>query len=557
MSTEPLPASPHFVGPTWKRTPDGGFLLPERTLGWQILNWLAEYVRSPGGDHAGQMFLPTLEQARFILWWYAVDENGRFVYRSGVLRRMKGWGKDPLAAALALAELCGPVAFSHFDSDGNPVGRPRHAAWVSIAAVSQEQTKNTFSLFPIMISKELKADFGLEVNKTIIYSASGGRIEAVTSSPHSMEGNRPTFVIENETQWWLENVQGHEMHGIIEGNVRKHPGGNSRILSICNAHVPGEESVAEKAYEAWQAVESGQAVDVGLLYDALEAPSDTPVSEIPPLSVDPVGYEEGLQRLREGLEVARGDSVWLDIDSIIESVLDVRNSVTESRRKFLNQVNASEDSWIAPTEWDRCQADVKLLPGDRIALGFDGSKSSDMTALVACRIDDGAVFPIKVWNPANYPTGEIPRDDVDALVHFCFSRYEVVAMRADVREFEAYIDQWSAKYRKKMVVNASPSNPLAFDMRGNLKRFALDCERFLDAVLEGDLTHNGSAVLRTHVLNAHRNPTTYDAVSIRKATKESSRKIDAAVAAVLAFGARQEVLMSKKNRSKKAVALTA
>lgn len=479
---------------------------------------------------------------------------------------MKGWGKDPLAAALALAELSGPVAFSHWDANNEPVGKRRHAAWIQVAAVSQEQTKNSFSLFPVMISKEMKTEFGLDVNKTVIYSAEGGRIEAVTSSPASMEGNRPTFVILNETQWWVETVQGHEMAGVIEGNVKKSPGGICRSLAICNAHIPGEESVAELAWEAYQAVEAGLAVDVGLLYDALEAPADTPVSEIPAkprdrqdpaFDAELAMYEAGLQKLHEGLEVARGDSLWLDIDTIIESILDVRNPVTESRRKFLNQINASEDSWISPQEWDRCKQDTKLLPKERITLGFDGSKGNDYTALVACRVSDGAVFPIKIWIPDNYKTGQIPREDVDAVVQHTFARYEVVGFRADVREFEAYIDQWSKKYHKQLIVNASPNNPIAFDMRGQQKKFSLDCEKFLDAVVEKELSHNGSAVLRTHVLNACRNPTIYDTISIRKASKDSSKKIDCAVAGVLAYACRQDVLMSPRNRSRKAVALSA
>jgi hypothetical protein len=53
--------------------------------------------------------MPTLEQARFILWWYSVDENGRYSHRNGVFRRMKGHGKDPLAAALAAKLKCGFV----------------------------------------------------------------------------------------------------------------------------------------------------------------------------------------------------------------------------------------------------------------------------------------------------------------------------------------------------------------------------------------------------------------------------------------------------------------
>lgn len=549
---ELLPSPPHVVGPTWQKKVDGSWLLPERTLGWGILNWFASYVKSPGGEHAGEPFMPTLEQARFILWWYAVDEDGRYCHRNGVLRRMKGWGKDPLAAALSLVELCGPVAFSHFAGD-QPVGKQRHAAWIQIVAVSQEQTKNTMSLFPVMVSTKLKEDYSLEVNKTIIYSGEGGRIESVTSSPYSMEGNRPTLVIRNETQWWQEANSGHELAGVIEGNVTKIPG--SRTLSICNAHIPGEDSVAERDYDAWQSVVSGQAVDVGTLYDALEAPADTPVSEIPSAKEDPEGYEQGLARLRAGIEIARGDSTWLPVDTIIESVLDVKNPITESRRKFLNQVNAHEDSWIAPYEWDAVNADVTLEKGDRITLGFDGSKSNDWTALVACRIEDGALFLIKAWNPEKYLNEEVPREDVDATVRSCFERFDVVAFRADVKEFEAYVDQWGRDFKKKIKVNASPGNPVAFDMRGQQKRFALDCERFLDAVLEQELCHNGDITLRQHVLHARRHPTTYDAISIRKASKDSSKKIDAAVCAVLAFGARQDYMMSKKHRTRRAVVL--
>jgi phage terminase large subunit-like protein len=441
------------------------------------------------------------------------------------------------------------VAFDGFALNGEPLGKRRHAAWVQIVAVSQEQTKNTMSLFPVMVSSQLKEDYGLEVNKTIIYSEAGGRVEAVTSSPYSMEGNRPTFVIRNETQWWQEANDGHDLAGVIEGNVTKIPG--SRVLSICNAHIPGEDSVAERDYDAWQQVLSGQAVDVGTLYDALEAPADTPISEIPSQKEDPEGYEAGLAKLREGIEIARGDSLWLPVDAIVDSVLDVKNPVTESRRKFCNQVNASEDSWIAPYEWDAlANPEAKLEKGERVTLGFDGSKSNDWTALVACRVEDGCLFTLGVWNPEKHG-GEVPREQVDAAVRSAFDRFDVVAFRADVKEFEAYVDQWGRDFKKRIKVNASPNNPVAFDMRGQTKRFAFDCERFLDAVLEQEVSHDGNPTLRQHVLNARRHPTTFDAISIRKASKDSSRKIDSAVCAVLAYGARQDYLMSRRNRSRR------
>ena len=574
---ELAPSPPHMVGPSWQRRVDGGWHLPEHSLGWGILAWLSDYVSTPGGHDDPDrlrllismseegipvnenMFIPTDEQVRLLLWWYAIDTSGQYIYREGVIRRMKGHGKDPFAAALALAELCGPVAFSHFEN-GEPVGRTRDAAWVTVAAVSQDQTKNTFSLFPVMISKRLKTDYGLEINRFIIYSSAGGRIEAATSAPASMEGNRPTFVIQNETQWWGQGPdgkanEGHSMASVIEGNMTKVEG--SRTLSICNAHVPGTDTVAEKAYVQWQDVQSGKAVDAGLMYDALEAPADTPVSEIPSELEDPVGHLEGIQKLREGLLVARGDSKWLPVEDIIKSVLSTKNAITESRRKFLNQVNASEDSWLSPQEWDRiAEVDPQygLQAKQKIALGFDGSKSNDWTALVACRIEDGMLFLIKAWNPAKYG-GEIPREDVDNTVRSCFERFEVVAFRADVKEFESYVDMWGRMFKKKIKVNASPNNPIAFDMRGQQKRFALDCERLENAVIEHEVSHDGNLTLRQHVLNAKRHPTSFDAISIRKVTKDSSKKIDAAVCAVLAFGARHDYLMSKKSRSGRVVAV--
>lgn len=159
---------------------------------------------------------------------------------------------------------------------------------------------------------------------------------------------------------------------------------------------------------------------------------------------------------------------------------------------------------------------------------------------------------IKTWDPEAHG-GQIPREDVDSVVRSVFSSYDVVAFRADVKEFEAYVDQWGQDFRKKIKVNASPGHPIAFDMRGQTKRFAFDCERFQDAVLEREVFHDGDSVLMQHITNARRHPTQYDAISIRKQSKDSSKKIDAAVCAVLAFGARQDYLMSKKNRGSGAV----
>lgn len=84
----PQPPPPVHFGPTWTRDEDGAFILPEHTLGWHILSWVKRNLL----DDEGQPFKPSAEQARFILWMYAVDASGRFTFREIVLQRLKGWG---------------------------------------------------------------------------------------------------------------------------------------------------------------------------------------------------------------------------------------------------------------------------------------------------------------------------------------------------------------------------------------------------------------------------------------------------------------------------------
>jgi hypothetical protein len=50
----------------------------------------------------------TPEQARFVLWYFAIDERATSCYHSAVLQRLKGWGKDPVAACLAISA-CSPT----------------------------------------------------------------------------------------------------------------------------------------------------------------------------------------------------------------------------------------------------------------------------------------------------------------------------------------------------------------------------------------------------------------------------------------------------------------
>lgn len=85
---------PKILGPTWRRDAEGAFLRPKHSLGWQIAGWVQEHILDPNGDaHDPRPWRFTNEQLRFLVWWYAVNSDGEFIYRQGVLQRLKGWGK--------------------------------------------------------------------------------------------------------------------------------------------------------------------------------------------------------------------------------------------------------------------------------------------------------------------------------------------------------------------------------------------------------------------------------------------------------------------------------
>jgi hypothetical protein len=521
---------PTFLGPTWQRDMEGQWLLPDRTLGWQIAGWCAEYLRADGGG----LWKFTREQLRFILWWYAVDENGRFVYRKGVLQRLKGWGKDPIVAVMCLVELVGPSRFSHFNAEGVPVGIPHPQAWVQVAAVSRDQTRNTMTLFPSLMSDKFIETYGIKAGAELI-RANGGkqRLEAVTSSFRALEGGRSTFVVLNETHHWVRGNNGDKMYETIDGNATKK---DSRYLAITNAYLPGEDSVAERMRESFEKILEGKAVDIGFLYDSIEAHPKTPLTP---------------DALRIVLPKIRGDAVWLKVETIIQSVLDTTISASRSRRMWLNQIVAEEDALYGPAEWAAILDESKtLVPGDEITLGFDGGKTDDATALIALRVKDMCAFVLGVWEKPDGPQGDgwsVPRASVDSAVHEAFSMFTVQGFYADVALWESYISEWDDQYGEGLAVR-SPlgKDSIGWDMRSSLKTSTMAHERLMRSIFDRKLAHDGDLTLRRHTLNARRRTNNYG-ISFGKESKDSPRKVDAYAALMLAH----EALYDLRARGKK------
>jgi hypothetical protein len=567
---------PVKIGPTWQY--DNGWVLPAATLGWRNLAWAGLNLQAPKGGP----WTYTLEQARFLLWMDALDENGEWLYPTAVLQRLKGWGKDPFAVAYSATHVCSEDAmFSRWDGDV-PVGQQIPSPYVQIVGVSQDQIKrNTMTLFPALLPPETKRKYGIQTGKLDVWARGDtAHIEAMTNSTNAIEGPRPTWVVRNETQNWNDSNGGHDLAGAIEGNLAKSSDGLARQLDVCNAYRPGEGSVGQVAREAYDNTigdhceahdgcahdewpecldcQPPKAMDFGLLYDSLEAPPEAPLS---------VEAAPGV------VEAIRGDSKWSRMTRILNSIKNPANPASESRRKWYNQITAAEDAWADPNDIRAGEVDEGLEDGDTIVIFGDGSKSDDATGLIGIRISDGLAQVLHVQQPKK---GQIvDRDAVDHAVIEAVAKFRVVAFyfdpshakdddaEGDNRFWWPLVDEWSRRYGKRFkchpVKTGNRAHAVAFDMalEVNQKTFVEACDQTLGE-LEGQarlapedrpVRFKRSSWLSEHLRNAKRAPGKYG-VGIRKDNRESRHKIDLAVCLIGARMLRRIYLNSQQKKGK-------
>jgi len=196
---------------------------------------------------------------------------------------------------------------------------------------------------------------------------------------------------------------------------------------------------------------------------------------------------------------------------------------------------AGEAWWLQGDAWRGCAVSDRLDPGDEITLGFDGSRYGDATALVACRVSDGLVEPLGVWE-SDGEGWEVPAGDVDATLAAAMERYRVVRAYCDPPLWQTEIDNWAREY-----------GDVIYRYHTSRSRMMAATERFRTDVMAGSLPHTGDATLTRHVLAAQTREVR-GGYWLTKTRPGSPDKIDAAVAAVLAYEARADAYAVRVER---------
>lgn len=525
------------------------------TLGYYVIDWISENLAAPGKPEY-EPFVLYREQEDFILRWYEIDpKTGRFRYHRGLLGRPRGWGKSPLLGSLAIVEALADVLPDGWDADGQPVGKPWsevRTPLVHIAAVSEEQTKNTWRPLLEMLREGPVLDNypGVDPLDTAVVLPRG-RIEQITASARSTKGAPITFATLDQTEEWIPSNGGPRLAQAIRTNAAKNGG---RTLESPNAFIPGEDSVAEQSAAYASAMTEGRARNPGLLYDHREAPASTEMSDT--------------ESLMYGLRFAYGDSSahpggcviheppcspgHTELEPLIEQVMDPASDVQVLRSDLLNQITHASDAWVSSVEWRSCYRDTVVADRDVIVLGFDGSRGrargkADATALVGCRVADGHLFEVEVWEQPAGPSGKdwTPNAiQVDSAVRRCFERWNVVGFYADPSGWTEWIAKWEAAFGRRLRVRATQREPIAVWPRGKTTMAVDAVEQLRIAISQGECSHDGSSALTRHVLNARRRRAR-NGYLIYKAYPESPDKIDAAYAATMAWKARTDAIAAR------------
>jgi phage terminase large subunit-like protein len=507
------------------------------SLGWDVVEWIERYLVHGPGDVLGMRVVMDDEFAAFVVKAYRLDpETGRRVYRRVHLSRPKGRAKSELAAMLVCAEALAPVRFAGWDARGDPVGKPVSSPIIRCLATEETQSGMTYDHVHAMLEnvaeKHGDAYPGLDIGLTRVFLPGKGEIIPSTASNAAKEGGRETFAVFDEVGLYT-TPELKRMFETVRRNLRKRKAADPWSVETSTMFAQGEGSVAEASHAYAQQIREGKVKETSFLLDHKEAPADTDLADH--------------DSLLAGLKYVYGPAAeWLDLEGIISEIWDPQSDPAQSRRFWLGQSVTATDAFLTEPEVAACVAiDKAVSKTDAVTLGFDGSRSrtrgiADATALIGCRVSDFHLFELGVWEQPLGPAGvdwQVPIVEVEAAVRRAMADLRVVGFYADPAKWEGNVASWEATYGARLKVRAQQAHPIGWWMTGGRSHLIVRAlASFHEAVVSKELTFDGSWALTRHLLNARRRPTR-SGLMIAKEHPESAKKIDAAVAAVLALQA--------------------
>lgn len=430
-------------------------------------------------------------QRNLLVHLFARRDDGRFRHRTALVGMARKNGKSTIGSGIALYSLfCGV--------DGGEVFS---------AAADKEQARIVFNQAKQMVESNPDLMEQAKLYRDAIeIPATKSVYRVLSSEAFTKEGLSPTLVVYDE----LHAAPNDELFNVMQlgSAARREP----MLLGITTAGVrydqTGLESTCFRLWQYAQRVAIGEVSDPTFFGAWWHAPLDADFREPKTWQMANPGF---------------GD---LNDPEDFESAIR-RTPEAEFRTKRINQWVSSRQIWLPTGTFEAC-ADNQGEPPEQteIVLGFDGSFSGDASVIVGCTTDSRPhLFLIKAWEKqlTDRDDWRVDISEVEQTIIESCKKWQVTEIVCD-----------PYRWQRSMQVLADEGLPVVEYPSSSPARMVQACAKFRDAVMESNLTHDGSPTLVRHMNNC---VVKSDRLGPRvvKEHKQSSRKIDAAVAAIIAF----------------------
>ena len=444
--------------------------------------------------------------------------------KAGEAMRLRGWQRDLLLSAFASDG-------EGFRSRVNLVGVPRKngksalaspiALWsvltgprggeVYSCAADKDQARIVFGEAKKMLEAEPELLEMVKLYRDAIEVPSTGSVYRVLSAEaFTKEGLSPTMVIFDE----LHAQPNRELFDVMQ--LAQGARGNlATMFCITTAgqksDSTGQDSIAYSLYQYGQRVARGEVEDPSFFMAWWEASNEADYR-------DPQTWQDA--------NPGYGD--LNSADDFASTVL--RTPEAEFRTKRCNQWVSSNMTWLPTGKWDELVTERVITAEDELIIGFDGSFSGDTTVLIGCTIEKDEtpphIFMIKAWEkqPTDDNNWRVNITEVeDTIIDFCQNFPKVREIACD-----------PYRWQRSMAILEEMGLPIVEFPSTSAARMVKATATFFDAVMDAKMTHSGDPMLARHLDNA---VLKIDSTGPRivKENRNSQRRIDAAVAALIAY----------------------
>jgi len=460
--------------------------------GPKVIRWIERNCVFGEGDRWGQPVRLETFQKLFLCWLFEKRSDGRYRYRRALLEIPKGNGKSSLSAWIGCYQLAN-----------------QFSAVIPVAAASYDQAEILFSDLRTTVSesptlREVMLPFEAEIQ----VKNGPGRAYKVAAIAGTNDGQRPSTFLADEIHEWVGGNK-ERVHLVVANGCSKRNGS-----LVINTTTPGcdIDTLAGQMHEYGLRVNSGEITDDEFLFCWFGCPADR----------YDLNTDEGLLAAIRDANPAAGS--FLNTRDVAARYHQI--APNEFYRYHLGQWVVGAQAWLPDGAWDACKdTSIEIAPGADVCLGFDGSFNNDSTALVVVSCGDVPHIDVAAcWErtPQDAADWTVPIADVEDAIRQACRKWQV-------REIVCDPFRWARTYQilesENLPIVEFPQNP---------SHMTPATQRFFEAVMNHGLTHSGDARLARHISNTVLKSDSRGS-RITKEARHSPRKIDLAVAAVMAF----------------------